>query len=250
MAKRNNDNDEKQDNLNDADNFGLPDLDYKPLDPVENTSQQNSEPVYQPIEEEQQRPVDESEYVVEEEKIPLPPQSSATSTAVYEQVEKSNAPVIIGVIISLAVIIGAALIYLYVYKPAAEEKARQEQLAAAEAKRQREAAALKAQQEEEERRRREAEQVVAAPTIGTIETLSDRTGRYYVVVSSAVDGDLIMDYAKKLSSGGTSSKIIPPFGKWKFYRLAIGDYDSFDAAQASADESKATFGEGAWVIKY
>jgi len=70
------------------------------------------------------------------------------------------------------------------------------------------------------------------------------------VVSSAVDGDLIMDYAKKLSVKGTSTKIIPPFGKWKFYRLAVGDYDTFATAQTNADGVKGEYGSGVWVIKY
>jgi hypothetical protein len=246
MAEPNNGNEEKLDNLNDADNFGLPDLDYKPLDQVESIPEENNEIIEAP-----EQIISEPE-VVEEEKIPLPPQPSAPSTAVYGQAEKSNAPVIIAVIISLAIIVGAVVIYLYVYKPAADEKARREQLAAEELKRQKAAAAaLKAQQEEEERKRKLAEQQAAvAPVEGTIESLSARMGRYHVVVSSAIDGDLIMDYAKKLSSNGISSKIIPPFGKWKFYRLSLGDYESFDEAQASADAFKEKYGEGVWVIKY
>ena len=59
-----------------------------------------------------------------------------------------------------------------------------------------------------------------------------------------------MDYAKKLSTTGLSTKIIPPFGGKKFYRLAIADQDTFASAQASADGSKATYGPAVWVLKY
>ena len=65
-----------------------------------------------------------------------------------------------------------------------------------------------------------------------------------------IDDDLLMDYAKKLSAKGVSTKIIPPFGDNKFYRLAIADQDSFALAQSNADAAKADYGAGVWVIKY
>jgi hypothetical protein len=105
--------------------------------------------------------------------------------------------------------------------------------------------------EEEERKRREAEAAAnAKPAEGTIETLTERTRRYYVVVSSNIDDDLIMDYAKKLSAKGVGTKIIPPFGKTKFYRLAIADHDTFALAQTNADAAKTEYGSALWVIKY
>ena len=65
-----------------------------------------------------------------------------------------------------------------------------------------------------------------------------------------IDDDLLMDYAKKLSAKGVSTKIIPPFGTKKFFRLAIGDHDTFALAQTNADAAKADYGGGVWVIKY
>jgi hypothetical protein len=47
-----------------------------------------------------------------------------------------------------------------------------------------------------------------------------------------------------------STKIIPPFSKWKFFRLTIGDYDTYAIAQTNADAAKAEYGSGVWVIKY
>lgn len=235
MAKRKDKNESANDQNNEnnpEDNFGLPDIEYKPLE-TETTGQSETEYV----EEQKQETVRESyTYTPQEE-------------------TKSNAPIIIGVVIGLVLIVGAFLIYQYVYKPKAEKEKRElaEKKKADELKRKEEADRIAREKEEEERKRLEAEAAAAAaakPAVGTYETLSSRTGRYYVVVASAVDGDLIADYAKKLSAKGTSSKIIPPFGKWKFYRLTIGDFDSFASAQASADSSKPEFGEGAWVIKY
>jgi hypothetical protein len=71
-----------------------------------------------------------------------------------------------------------------------------------------------------------------------------------VVVASAVDVDLLTDYAKKLSEKGVSSKIIPPYGKYKVYRITIDSGDSFAMAQAKADGLKAEYGDAVWVLKY
>lgn len=248
MAKRKKDNeDSSQENLGNAndsaDNFGLPDLDYKPLDRAEEISgaAMQEETLPEP-ETHQSSYSSQQETAAETERVPYVPMEEP----------KSNAPMIIGLIIGLVVVVAGFLIYFYVYKPNAE-KAKQEQLAkAAELKKQKaEEERLAKLREEEERKRREAEAAAnAKPAEGTIETLTERTKRYYVVVSSNVDDDLIMDYAKKLSATGQSTKIIPPFGKTKFYRLAIADHDTFALAQTNADASKADYGSALWVIKY
>ena len=90
----------------------------------------------------------------------------------------------------------------------------------------------------------------AKPVIGTIETLTAPTRRYYVIVTSDIDDDLLMDYAKKLSEKGVSTKIIPPFGGKNFYRLAIADHDSFASAQTNADAAKSDYGNTVWVLRY
>ncbi|MBN8575818.1 MAG: SPOR domain-containing protein [Cyclobacteriaceae bacterium] len=227
MAKRKDTNDSaNEQNENAEDSFGLPDIEYKPLE-TETQSETETDLRHEPVRE---------------------PYSYVPKTET-----KSNAPIIIAVVIGLVLIVGAFLIYQYVYKPKAEAERQKKELAAREAQAKREEEARLAREREEEERRRREEAAAAAnakPVDGTIESLSTRTGRYYVVISSAVDGDLVMDYAKKLSAKGVSSKIIPPFGKWKFYRLTISDFDSFAAAQTSADSAKPEFGEGAWVIRY
>lgn len=236
MAKRKDKNESANDQSNEnngEDNFGLPDIEYKPLE-TETTGQPETESV----------PEQKEETVREPYRYTSPQEET-----------KSNAPIIIAVVIGLVLIVGAFLIYQYVYKPKADKEKRElaEKKRIEEQKRKdEEAARLARENEEAERKRLEAEAAAnAKPAVGTFETLTSRTGRYYVVVASAVDGDLITDYAKKLSAKGTSSKIIPPFGKWKFYRLTIGgDFDSYATAQTSADSSKPEFGEGAWVIKY
>jgi hypothetical protein len=253
MAKRKNPSDEQgqdNENLND-DSFGLPDLDYKPLDstpPQETTPTTVNE---EKKEEVKPAPVVENTYRTVETKKESPTRSTYTPSYMEEE-NKSKAPVIVGIVVALAVVIAGTLFYFFVYKPQQAQKERAV----------REAAELKARQEEEIRLRQEREEaarrraadslaaIVAIPKEGTITTLTDRTKRYYVVVTSAVDGDLVMDYAKKLSAKGISTKIIPPYGKYKFSRLAIGDFDTFATAQASADAAKGDYGGAVWVLKF
>lgn len=237
--------DNENDNLND-DSFGLPDLDFKPLETTEQTTTSTTT-----TEEVKSEPVAENIYKTTETKTETQTKSTYTSPYMEEE-NKSKAPIVVGVVVALVVVIASALFYFYVYKPNQAKKAR-------EAK---ELADARLKQEEEIRLRQEAEAaarqraadslaaVNAKPAIGTIETLTDRTKRYYVVVTSAVDGDLVMDYAKRLSAKGISTKIIPPFGKYKFSRLAIGDFDTFANAQASADASKGEYGGAVWVLKF
>jgi len=211
----------------------LPDIEYKPLEELD-SSKSKEEPT--PVEQETTQ-----SYSKETASEPNP--------AYYEEEESSSG--VSGVIIALiigVILVGGFLAYQYMWLPK-KEKAR---LALLEEKRkvkEKVTADSLARVAEEERLKLEAA-AKAKPAEGTIETLADRTGHYYVVVSSSVDGDLAMDRAKKLSAEGKSSKIIPPFGKWKYYRLCIGDFDSFASAQSSADASKADYGDALWVMKY
>ncbi len=235
MAKRKNpedQSDENQDKGNESeDSFGLPDIEYKPLDEVkEDTPSSTSEPEAAPQ--------------AEERYVYTPPVE-----------EKSKAPLVIGLVIGAVIIIAGFLIYNYVYKPG-QERARLEQLAkqkqAAE-KAERDKQARLAREREEARQKAIADSIAIAnakPAVGVIETLSERTRRYYVVISTAIDDDLVMDYAKKLSQKGVGTKIIPPFGKTKFYRLAIADHDTYAKAQANADAVKGDYGSGVWVVRF
>jgi hypothetical protein len=233
--------DEANKNSNE-DNFGLPDLDYKPLDKLDEASTQSHHQESPPPLEETSVSISQEELVQEEERIPYKP---------VEEAAPSKAPVIIAILIGLVVLVAGFLVWKYVIQPS-NLKAQQEKLAKEKLqKEQAEAARLAKQREEEERQRLAAEAAAKAkPAVGAVEALSAPTGRYYVVIASAVDGDLVMDYAKKLSLKGIGCKIIPPFGKWKFSRLAIADHDSYATAQTAADGMKAEYGSAVWVIKY
>lgn len=224
-SKDSNEDDVNKKQDNSEDNFGLPDVEYKPL-----------------------------ETSVEGTRAPEANERSAGDDT-YDSSEtdepKSKAPLIFGIVIVLVLLIAGYLIYNFVYKPKAEaERVKKEQVAkAALLKKQQDEEARLAKQREEEERKRLAE-LAKVPAVGTIDTLKERTRRYYVIVTSDIDDDLLMDYARKLSAKGISTKIIPPYGDKKFYRLAIADHDSFAAAQTNADAAKTDYGSNVWVIKY
>ncbi|MBS1542595.1 MAG: SPOR domain-containing protein [Bacteroidetes bacterium] len=236
------DEDQPKKDDNSEDNFGLPDLDYKPLEEKKEYSepapeQSATEPVT----------MQETSGVAEETKT-----SGYSYNPNQEEETKSGAPVILGLVIVLVVLLAGGLIYLYVIKPRNEaaEKAKIEQLAKDAALKKKAEEERIAKEKEEAERKRLEELANAKPAVGTIETLSAATRRYYVVVSSDIDDDLLMDYAKKLSEKGVSTKIIPPFGGKKFYRLSIADFDTFALAQNNADAAKADYGKSVWVVRF
>ncbi|XOV95069.1 MAG: SPOR domain-containing protein [Bacteroidota bacterium] len=85
---------------------------------------------------------------------------------------------------------------------------------------------------------------------GEIVTLDQRTGKSYVVIGSFFDGDLAMDFAKKLAENGNSPQIIPPFKDYRFHRVAIAQFDTFKEAEAQAPSYAEQFGREAWPLRY
>ncbi|MCS6975140.1 MAG: DUF4366 domain-containing protein [Cyclobacteriaceae bacterium] len=253
-------------NLSD-DTFGLPEIHYEPIrKDKEEQEEVKSEPVSESREEDarEETPITSSAEPESTGNQPAEPEVSANEyepepepvhkeTFAYSEDRPSPLwPKILALIVVL-ILAGAAVYYFLVFKPKKDEEERKRQLALqeqmeADRKRKEEEERLRLLQEERERRIRDS--LAALSKTGTIEKLEERTGRYYVVITSAVDGDLIMDYAKKLSDKGVNTKIIPPFGKYKFYRLAVDEGDSFMAAQAKAEGLKQEYGNAVWVLKY
>lgn len=248
MARRKKNEDESQenrDNINSEsdDTFGLPEIEYEPINRKE-------EPVREEVREEVSSPEYAQEPSVEQETVE---ERGYTPTYFNDEEEPSVWPKILG-IGALLLLIGAGVWYFMSYRPKqqAELRAKQEledQRRLDEARKEQERQAEEARLAAEKRR---ADSLAnATPAVGLVEALSDRTGKYYVVIASAIDDDLIMDYANKLSKKGVSSKIIPPFRKTKFSRLAIDSKDTYAEAQAAADALKGgDYGNEVWVVKY
>ncbi len=234
------------------DNFGLPEIDFKPID-------RDVEPVVEPAKETIISYNQESESIEEQPAAAV--ENEVTSHSAKEEIpylpedvdeERTTSPVVLGLIIVSLVAAAVLLTYFFIYKPKADKA-----LAEKEAKAKNIALKEKEKQDslfrlEDEKKRLEAERnaVKAKPAVGIIETLTDKTQLYYVIVTSNIDDDLVMDFAKKLSLKGVSTKIIPPFGKSQYYRLSISEQDTFAKAQADADGAKAEYGNSLWVIKY
>ncbi len=85
---------------------------------------------------------------------------------------------------------------------------------------------------------------------GTMEVVTTRTRRTYVIIGSFFDEDLAKDYAKKLGANGVSTKLISPLGGKKFYRLSVADFASISEASGSLGDLKATHGDNLWIIKH
>ncbi len=254
-------NPQGQDDVNDADDsFGLPDLDYKPLEEdtsetEEASSEEEAEPETEEAEstyasessaDDQHEPEGELAQEIEEEKPTLRYQMEE---------ESSNAPKIIGGIIVVLVI--AALVWYFGFyqkqqkEIAAAEKAKQEQLdkqkaAEEEAARKMKAKADAAAAAEEAQLAAETQEQANAG----VQILSERSGRYYIVLESFVDEDFAKDFGNKVAQEGTPSFLIPPYSKKKMQRVAIGGYDSMDEAKAALNDLAEEFGTGKWILKY
>jgi len=227
-----------------GDDFGLgDDMSFEPIDrdQPEASSEEESTTEDQSSQEE---PV--TEETTEEDK-PKP----AFDKTKYEQ--KSKAPLIIGLLVA-ALILGGGGYYFFVARPAQqEEKARLEAIAKEKARKAAEDKARLEQEardrEEEERLLREAEEAI--PTIGTVTTISDRTGRSYVVVGSFFDADFAQDFGNELAQTGVSSSVLSPADGRGFHRVAIEGFDTFDEAMGRAAELRGgDYGEDVWAIKF
>ncbi|MBL6449979.1 hypothetical protein JMN32_26940 [Fulvivirga sp. 29W222] len=262
-------NRDSNDDFNEADDsFGLPDVDYEPLDRDEDiqddSSQEDQSSTIEP-EPEPEHTETEDAYTQEEESDVYA--SSSEEPHVEEEStyvpgsytppkDNSMLPKILGLVFVL-LLAGAAIWWFGFHQPAieAEQRAKLEQQKRIEEQKQREEEAQRERERlERERAQREEEARLAAqeaePKIGTIETISSRTGRYYVVIASAIDEDLAMDHAKKLSNEGANISIIKPFGSSKFHRIAVESHDTWAGAEASATDLRGQYGDDVWVIKY
>lgn len=284
MARNKNPNDDEPEDSSGSfdesdDTFGLPEIEYEPIKreedpapdepepeeeyrPSEIEAEKEDEQVYEPVASgsvDEQSPVeDEPRY--EESRYEAPQYEEPARTQYeYSYSHEPESPVwpkVLLILLALVIVVGGGLWYFLHYKPQKEEENRI--LAAAQAASDEAFRKERARQDslaaiDNARIRRINDSLASIPpkpASGTIDTLTGRTGRYYVVVASNIDDDLLMDYARKLSAGGVSSKLIPPHGSVKFYRLAIAEGDTYTTAQSTADGMKGEYGSGLWVTKY
>lgn len=248
MAKKNDTDDPgyNEENIND-DTFGLPDIEYRPLDPKEGDSLRESdastpfadddEAVHDKGSKDQQT---ENRYMKEKEFPRLPDEEEEAPNRNWFWV------------LLLIIVSGIALFLAYKYLYLPRKQQQQETARALEKSLQEEAreAEEAAKRQAEEETKADGSSKAAIPTgVGSIEELTTRTGRYYVIVSSSVDGDLAMDYAKKLKKKGLEVKIFKSKGQLAFTRVAVANYATLDEARSGLETVRRQFGVG-WVRKY
>jgi cell division protein FtsN len=263
-------NPQGQDDINDADDsFGLPDLEYKPLedDSEESDSDEAEAGDDSTTSNTEEEPNDSSDaedsndnYSYEsddaEETEDNESEAEEGKSELRYQIEDkgSNTPKIIGGIIGVLVV-SVAIWYFGFYGPqqtkiAEAEKAKQEEIdkkAAADADElKRQQAAAVAAAVEEARLAAEADALAKAG----IQILDERTSRYYIVLESFIDEDFAKDFGNKIAKEGTPSFLIPPYSKKKMQRVGIGGYESIDEAKTALNDLSDEFGKGKWILKY
>lgn len=172
----------------------------------------------------------------------------------YQQ--KNRAPLIIGLIVAL-IILGGGGYYFFVVAP---ENARQEELARIEVEKAKKAEEARKAREAEEKRKAEEEARLAQeeaakaaePKAGEISTITQKTGRSYVVVGSFVDGDFANDFSMELAAKGANPKILVPEGGKGFHRVAVEEYETFVEAENRANEVRngGDFGDQVWPLRF
>lgn len=255
MARRKK-TDDQADDTNDQtgsdDTFGLPEIEYEPINREATPPPDVREP-------EPEQQTQQAHYTEEQPETNRPMErddvrQTEYNTTYYEEDEGGSPwPKILGIVF-LLLLIGAGAWYFGWQRPKeAQAKLEQQRIEQAQMDSVRRAQQLRDAEQAriaEENQRRADSLATAAPAAGTIETLNDRTGRYYVVVASAIDGDLLMDYAKTLSQKGVNAKVIPPYGRVKFHRLTVAEGETFAATQQIADQLKGEYNDALWVLKY
>jgi len=93
------------------------------------------------------------------------------------------------------------------------------------------------------------EEEVEEFTLTEITSRADRP-RYFVVVGSFVDEDMAKDHSEELNAKGMNTFLVYPYGEIIYYRLAIGQYETFALALEEINRVKDGFKENLWALKY
>lgn len=213
----------KQNHFDADDEYGLPEVEFTPIE---------REPSHEP-----------------EETIALDQASSISGKHDTEHEQKSSSLPMVLILAGIVLLVG-----IFVYFFAFDNESQQEQLTETT----QEASPIVYEEEEElEENAYAADDWNTAETEsetpaaeGSVSTISQRTGRYHVIVGSFIDSDLANDFAGRLAKDGQQAKIIEPSGTQKFYRLSVSDAESIDALQSDMDSLKAKYGENIWIVKY
>jgi len=84
---------------------------------------------------------------------------------------------------------------------------------------------------------------------GEVETVQSPTARFYLIVSSSIDEDLAMDYARKLAKEGYDIKLVQHnYNELPFHGVSVADFGTWNEATAAMG-AYSSLGQ-LWVLKY
>jgi hypothetical protein len=75
-------------------------------------------------------------------------------------------------------------------------------------------------------------------------------GRYFIVVSSLINENLAITEAEKYKGKSPNVYVIYPYGNIPNFRIAIGKYDTIDAALEDLEKTKIEINNSSWILKY
>lgn len=84
-----------------------------------------------------------------------------------------------------------------------------------------------------------------------ITTVAEPAGLSYIVIASFVDGDMAHDFGQKMLDKGVGVKIIQPTNRSPLqHRVAVAEYSTFQEAMQDIAAFRAEYGDKAWVLKF
>lgn len=103
----------------------------------------------------------------------------------------------------------------------------------------------------------EPEVVEPTPTVNPlapyqgISTVSERMRRSYIVVASFVDADMAQDFGQQMTGKNVGVKIIQPTSRSPLlHRVAVADFGTFEEAMQQIESFRNEYGPNVWVLKY
>ncbi len=84
----------------------------------------------------------------------------------------------------------------------------------------------------------------------TAETLTQKTGRFYIVAGGFTSEANATKLQKKLIADGLTSKIIAPGKESRLNRVTINEFETREEALSQLPELTPTYGKALWVLEY
>ena len=96
----------------------------------------------------------------------------------------------------------------------------------------------------------EPDRVLKEEPTGAISEVNQLLNKYFLVVASFLDKDLANDYADQLIQSESNVFIISPTSNSKFTRVAVGKYETLGEVIDGINSYNDEFGEQIWALKY